>query len=234
MAMSVHEHWFYPKIRHADATVSNYTYPTSKVVCVGRNYLAHARELNNPVPQEPLLFIKPNSSLSDLTAGVNLPAIAAECHHEVEIAILISRRATAIEAREAKDYIAGVGLALDLTLREVQERLKKQGQPWEKAKAFDGSCPVTEFISLSEEADLANLNFHLAINDKMVQQANSSEMIFPVDMLLSDISRHFTLYPGDIVLTGTPSGVGPLNRHDELSLALNSTQWRSVVDAADE
>lgn len=190
-----------------------------KMVCVGRNYADHAKELNNPVPEQPLLFIKPATAAVAMSAPIVLPADLGVCHHELELAVLIAAplcRATPAEARAA---IAGVGLALDLTLREVQDQLKQQGQPWERAKAFDGACPLSRFVS-SQGLDLQALELQLFRNGHLQQAGNTRQMLFPVVDLLVEISRSFTLLPGDVVLTGTPAGVGPLQPGDQLKACL--------------
>lgn len=190
-----------------------------KIVCVGRNYAAHAAELNNPVPEEPLLFIKPESAACDLDQAISLPL--EECHYETELAVLIGSTLSKASKAEVIDAILGVGLALDLTLRQVQSRLKKQGHPWEIAKSFDGSCPLSSFIPLEKLGDLEGLNFTLRVNNELRQQGHSSEMLTPIVALIQFISGHFTLKPGDVVLTGTPQGVGVLNSGDHLAFQLS-------------
>ncbi|MEH6711762.1 MAG: fumarylacetoacetate hydrolase family protein [Paraglaciecola polaris] len=195
--------------------------PLGKVVCVGRNYLEHIQELNNEVPQEPLLFIKPNTALCDLAQPINLPKVQGSCHHELEIAILIGQRLTNSDEQSARKSILGVGLSLDLTLREVQDRLKGQGQPWERAKSFDLSCPTSTFVPISDIPIEQNIEFSMAVNGKLTQQGNSAHMMHDILSLLVEISRTFTLLPGDIVLTGTPKGVGPLTENDDLTICLS-------------
>ena len=219
--------WFVPQLKSygtgADFSVSDYEYATSKVVCVGRNYQAHAAELNNPVPKEPLLFIKPNSCLTPLES-IQLPRSESSCHHELEVALLISERLSNASTDQVMSAITGIGLALDLTLREVQSELKAKGHPWEKAKAFDDSCPVSHFEPVSAIDDLDLLDFGMTKNGDWVQRGEVKDMIFNIPTLLQDISSHFTLMPGDIVLTGTPEGVGPLTTGDELAFYLNGKQ----------
>ncbi|TQV76999.1 fumarylacetoacetate hydrolase family protein [Aliikangiella marina] len=223
------EQWFVPELINKSGDKINYQYPTSKVVCVGRNYVEHARELNNPVPKAPLLFIKPNSSLRSLRAGIVLPDLPFSCHYETELALLIGKTIKHNENENLLSKITGIGLALDLTLRDLQQKLKTDGKPWEKAKAFDGSCPVSEFIHIQDKDDLNTIRFELRRNQELVQQAQPSEMIFSIEELLIDASRYFTLYPGDILLTGTPAGVGQLELGDELTLQLNHMQWQTRV-----
>ncbi len=196
-----------------------YPYATSKVVCVGRNYREHAAELNNPVPQSPLLFIKSTNTLVDLSKPFDLPHGSGDCHHELEIALLIGKPVSQKTDFE-KSCIAGVGIALDLTLRDLQSSLKSKGHPWERAKSFDGACPVSEFIPTERFADLQKIDFSMKKNGLMVQQGNSQSMIFSIKSLIQSISACFSLYPGDIVLTGTPKGVAKLTSGDQLAFRL--------------
>ena len=193
-----------------------------KIVCVGRNYAEHARELNNPVPTEPLLFIKPATSAVSLTEPVIIPTDRGRCHFETEIALLIAKPLTQASVEQAQAAIMGVGVALDLTLRDVQEQLKEKGHPWEKAKAFDGSCPLSAFVPASDIRDWNAIGITMSKNGVLQQDDTSGSMITPVFSLLSIISQHFTLLPGDVVLTGTPKGVGQLNPGDRLSVALDN------------
>ncbi len=186
-----------------------------KIVCVGRNYAAHAAELNNPIPAEPILFMKPASAACDLAQPLRIPQDRGSVHHETELAILIGAPLQNGDAAQARAAIAGVGIALDLTLRDVQDKLKKQGQPWERAKAFDGAYPVSPFIS-AEQVDLQNLSLQLYRNDKLQQDGNTAQMLFGVVDLIVEISKNFSLQPGDIISTGTPAGVGPLQSGDTL------------------
>lgn len=169
----------------------------SKVVCIGRNYVDHARELNNEVPTSPVIFIKPNSAISgELQAGSDEPL-----HYEGEIALLIMDGAA-----------AGVGFGLDLTRRELQSTLKKKGLPWERAKGFDGSAVFSDFVALNDP--LESLRLQLDINEQRVQEGGYGEMIFKPAFLIEAIGRDFTLEDGDIIMTGTPSGVGAFRRGD--------------------
>ncbi len=199
-----------------------FPYAVGKCVCVGRNYAAHAAELNNPVPSTPLLFIKPADAAVALTPQINIPSQWGSVHHELEVAILIKNRLQSATETEAHNAIAGVGLALDLTLRDVQDQLKKQGHPWEAAKAFDGASPLSHFIDIDQVADLENVEFSLKRNGKIQQQGNSAQMLFPIVSLIAYMSTIFTLNPGDVILTGTPVGVGPLAEGDTLELQLGT------------
>ncbi|MDG1164108.1 MAG: fumarylacetoacetate hydrolase family protein [Porticoccaceae bacterium] len=203
--------------------------PVGKVVCVGRNYAAHAKELNNPVPTEPVLFIKPNTSIVSLAESIFIPTHLGQCHFETEMSILIGTQLGAgCNEEQAQAAIAGVGLALDLTLRELQQQLKDKSLPWEKAKSFDGACPASEFVSASRVANLQNQQIQLHQNQQLRQDGNSADMLTPVLPLLVYISQFFTLMPGDMVLTGTPAGVGPLAVGDQLHLSLSDLIQRQT------
>ncbi len=195
--------------------------PLGKVVCVGRNYAAHARELNNPVPTEPVLFIKPNTALATLGEAIFIPSHLGGCHFETEMSILIGQPLTECNEAQAQAAILGVGIGLDLTLRDLQQQLKDKGLPWEKAKSFDGACPASEFISPDQLGDLQHQQIRLSLNQQVRQDGNSADMLTPVLPLLVYISQFFTLLPGDLVFTGTPAGVGPLAIGDQLELSLS-------------
>lgn len=191
-----------------------------KIVCVGRNYADHAKELDNPVPSEPLLFIKPATSAVVLEGTLAAPFSRGEVHYEAELALLIGETLTHATTDEAERAIVGIGLALDLTLRDVQTRLKEKGHPWEVAKAFDGACPLSNFLPLGRIPNWNALTFELSIDGELCQHGEGADMLFPVPSLVAEMSRHFTLEPGDVVLTGTPSGVGALPRGAALRLTL--------------
>ncbi|MDN3554595.1 fumarylacetoacetate hydrolase family protein [Halomonas maura] len=194
--------------------------PLGKIVCVGRNYAEHARELDNPVPNEPLLFIKPATSAVNLESPIAAPSERDDVHYETELALLIGHPLTHASAEEAERAIVGIGLALDLTLRAVQAELKEKGQPWEVAKAFDGACPLSAFLPLEAAPNWSGLEFTLTVDGETRQHGRGADMLFPVPELVAEMSRHFTLAPGDVVLTGTPAGVGKLPRGAELRLEL--------------
>ena len=218
--------------QHRDLQGQLLPYGVGKVVCVGRSYRDHALELNNPIPSEPLLFIKPATSLVSLTAPLMLPKGLGAIHHEVEVALLIGKPLCQADATTAMASIVGVGLALDLTLRDVQDKLKKQGHPWERAKAFDGSCPVSRFATPDTLADLSALDFSLRVNGQLRQVGNTRDLMWPIGQLLAVMSQCFTLEPGDIVLTGTPKGVNELMAKDSLELQLDGHLSFSATVAA--
>lgn len=201
--------------------------PLGKIVCVGRNYAAHAEELNNPIPEEPLLFIKPATAVVPMAEPVHLPRGRGSCHFEGELALLIGQPLTEANAADVPAAIAGLGLALDLTLRELQSDLKKLGQPWEKAKGFDGACPLSPFVKLDWLPDWDNLTYTLWLNGEIRQRGKSNHMLTPILDLVAYISSHFTLLPGDVVLTGTPAGVGELQVGDKVAMGLEEDWLRA-------
>lgn len=196
--------------------------PVGKVVCVGRNYADHARELGNEVPAEPVLFMKPATALCHLDAPIQMPEGCGAVHHEVEMAVLIGAALTHASVDEAREAVVAYGIGLDLTLRDVQDQLKAKGLPWEKAKAFDGSAPMSGWIAARGVSTRQNLDVLLEVNDTVRQYGHTGQMLFPVFPLVAEISRHFTLLPGDMVLTGTPKGVGPLHSGDRLAARLGN------------
>lgn len=194
--------------------------PIGKAICVGRNYEEHIKELNSLATGRPLLFMKPSSAFSDVEKPIAIPAGMGECHNELEIALLIGGKVDKHIPFNPKKHVVGVGLALDLTLRDVQNACKEKGHPWEIAKAFDGSCPLSKFVQIGP-SEYQNLHFQLSVNGELRQSGNSAHMIFDIPALIDEIRQYFTLQPGDVVLTGTPKGVGPLQEGDVLSLSLS-------------
>ncbi|GAC20410.1 fumarylacetoacetate hydrolase family protein [Paraglaciecola arctica] len=207
--------------KHIDSDGKSIDLPVGKVVCVGRNYLQHIKELENEVPSEPLLFIKPSTALSSLIQPVVIPKNLGPCHNELELAVLIKTTLCQASIPDAEAAIWGIGLGLDLTLRDVQTALKKQGHPWERAKSFDRSCPMSQFVAKEQFDTLSDIDFSLRVNNEIRQQGNSQEMLFPILNLLTNMSNAFTLLPGDIVMTGTPKGVAALSVDDQLNIELN-------------
>ncbi|EAT11295.1 fumarylacetoacetate hydrolase family protein [Bermanella marisrubri] len=192
-----------------------------KVVCVGRNYAEHAKELGNEIPAEPILFMKPATSLVALEPSFTIPTHQGSVHHELEIALLIGETAKNIEAKSAWRMVSHVGLALDLTLRDVQTKLKEKSHPWEIAKAFDGACPISKWLPLSDIVNRNDMEISLYKNGQLQQNGRSTQMLNDIPRLLSYMSEYFSLQPGDVILTGTPAGVGPLHVEDELTLMLD-------------
>lgn len=197
-------------------------FPLGKVVCVGRNYAEHAAELNNPIPSEPLLFIKAGSCTVALNDSFAIPQDRGVVHYEAEIAVLIGKPLSKQpSAEEVRDAISGFAPALDLTLRDVQAKLKEKGLPWELAKSFDGAYVLAPFVSGDTYPDLADIGISLSINGELRQNGNSSAMLNPIIGLIQHIAGHFSLQPGDVISTGTPAGVGPLASGDQLEIALS-------------
>lgn len=192
--------------------------PVGKVVCVGRNYAEHAKELNNPVPTSPILFMKPSTAIVALEEGFTIPQDQGECHHELELAVLIGKPLKNASEADVRDAILGYGIGLDLTLRDLQNRLKEKSHPWEVAKAFDGANPLSGFIAAAKIPRPDNVDIALLVNGVVRQQGNTADMITPVIALIVYISRHFTLLPGDVIMTGTPAGVAALHSGDALEL----------------
>ncbi len=203
--------------------------PVGKAVCVGRNYAAHAKELGNVVPDAPILFLKPSTSIVPLSPSFSIPSDRGSCHHETEIAVLIGQTISKIDVKDAAEAIAGYGLALDLTLRDLQNQLKKQGYPWEVAKAFDGACPLSPFMKPEQLGDVYHTEFTLMVNGEPRQQGLTDDMITHVYELIAYISQIFTLEAGDIVLTGTPEGVAALAVGDQLVLSVVGQRFETVI-----
>ncbi|MEZ0121343.1 MAG: fumarylacetoacetate hydrolase family protein [Candidatus Reddybacter sp.] len=191
-----------------------------KVVCVGLNYAAHVAEMNSKNIGEPLLFIKPATALTAIAEPIHIPEGRGACHFESEMALLIGQPLKNCKEDDVIDAIAGVGIALDLTLRDLQKQLKEAGQPWEKAKGWDGACPISPFVKAEEVEDLQDVDIKLWQNNVLKQSGNTRKMLTPVLPLITYISQFFSLQPGDVVLTGTPEGVGPLQVGDALKLEL--------------
>lgn len=188
-----------------------------KIICIGRNYVAHAKELNNEVPDEPVFFMKPDSALLRNNDPFYFPGWTNDVHHEIELVLKIKRLGKNIEKRFAHRYYDEIGLGIDFTARDVQQKLKEKGLPWEKAKAFDQSAVLgNTFIDKNEFPDLKNISFRLLKNGNLVQDGNSSLMIFDFDEIISQISRYITLKIGDLIYTGTPAGVGAVGIGDRL------------------
>lgn len=195
----------------------------SKVLCVGRNYKEHARELSNPIPESPLIFIKPATSLINIEDKLKIPFHLGEIHYEIELALLFKEEiptGSEITQELLHESIYGVAIALDLTRRKLQNTLKEKGHPWEMAKAFDNSCPIGPFICQNDMTKFTNIDFELKINDKTVQLGNSQDMIFSLTDIIKEITSAISINAGDVLLTGTPKGVGALSQGDQLSLRL--------------
>jgi 2-keto-4-pentenoate hydratase/2-oxohepta-3-ene-1,7-dioic acid hydratase in catechol pathway len=188
-----------------------------KIICIGRNYVAHIRELDNEMPDEPIFFMKPDSSLLRNNDPFFIPDWTNEVHHEIELVLRVSRLGKGIEKRFAHRYYNQIGLGVDFTARDIQNQLKAKGLPWEKSKAFDRAAVLgNSFIPKGSFDDLKNIQFRLDINGETVQYGNSGLMIYGFDHIISNISNYVTLKIGDLIYTGTPAGVGPVKPGDHL------------------
>ena len=208
---------------------SGQKFPIGKIVCLARNYAEHARELGNETPVAPVLFMKPASSVIGDGEAVRIPAYSQECHYEVELAVLIGKQCRAVSADNAREYVAGYGLAIDMTLRDVQNSLKAKGLPWEIAKGFDTACPLSEFVPASAVTDPHNLCLRLSVNGVLRQDGCSSDMINRVPQIIAHISEIFTLEPGDVILTGTPAGVGQVVAGDVMDAEIEGVARLTIT-----
>lgn len=188
-----------------------------KILCIGRNYIDHAKEMNSPVPKSPVIFMKPETALLPKNHPFHYPAFTHDLHYEVEIVVRINRVGKHIEERFAHKYFNEIGIGIDFTARDLQAELKQKGLPWEKAKAWDHSAPLsTKFIQVKDIKDLSSISFSLKKNGSTVQEGNTGDMIFSIERLIAEISKYFTLKIGDLIFTGTPAGVGSVAIGDEL------------------
>jgi len=185
-----------------------------KIIGVGRNFQDHATELGNPVPKKPLLFMKPASSIIYEGESIEIPLGCQEIHHEIELGVVMKGLCKNVSEQESMDFVAGYVLALDMTARDFQNEAKAKGEPWMMAKCFDTSCPLGEFIPKEKLADPCDVQLRCSVNDQLRQDGHTKDMIFSVPTLISYISKFFTLEEGDLILTGTPKGVGPLKHGD--------------------
>jgi len=186
-----------------------------KIICIGRNYTEHIEELKNERPESPVLFLKPDSAILPKKMPFFIPSFSDDIHYEVEILIKINKVGKHIDAKFAHKYYDEIGLGIDFTARDIQKQCKEKGLPWEKAKAFDGSAVVGEFVA-KENIDMDNVDFKLFKNDTLVQHGCSKNMLWGFDELIAYVSRYFTLKKGDIIFTGTPAGVGKVTENDVL------------------
>jgi acylpyruvate hydrolase len=209
-------------MKTAKIPATNQEFPIGKIVCLARNYAEHARELGNETPAAPVLFMKPASSVIGDGEAVRIPSYSQECHYEVELAVLIGKQARNVTTERALECVAGFGVAIDMTLRDVQNSLKAKGLPWEIAKGFDTSCPLSDFVPAAAVADPHALNLKLAVNGEGRQNGTSSDMINRIPQIIAHISGIFTLDPGDVILTGTPAGVGRVAAGDVMTAEIVS------------
>jgi len=187
-----------------------------KIICMGLNYRQHCAEMGWELPSEPVVFLKPDSAILINNKPFFLPDFSDNIHYEAEVVVKISRIGKSIAAKYAHRYYKEVTIGIDITARDIQSRQIKAGFPWDLAKGFDGAAPLGTFIPLSEDRQIDNLDFSLKINGKIVQESNTSDLIFGVDKIIEYVSKFYTLKIGDLIFTGTPSGVGKLNKNDNL------------------
>jgi 2-keto-4-pentenoate hydratase/2-oxohepta-3-ene-1,7-dioic acid hydratase in catechol pathway len=200
-----------------------------KIICIGLNYRKHAIELGWTVPEEPVVFLKPDSSILKNNKPIFLPDFSTNIHYEVEVVIKICKLGKGISAKFAPRYYDEITLGIDITARDLQNQLAAEGMPWEISKCFDGAAPLGRFIPVTGDTDMANLDFKLEINGKVVQKGNTSDMIFGVNELVEYVSRFFTLKTGDLIFTGTPPGVGQLHKNDNLVAYLDDEQLLDIM-----
>jgi acylpyruvate hydrolase len=198
-----------------------------KILCIGRNYADHISELNNERPSEPVVFLKPDTAVLKDNEPFYHPDFSKDIHHEVEIVLKINKVGKNIESKFAHKYYDEIGIGIDFTARDLQSKLKEKGLPWEKAKAFDNSAPISGFVSKSQFTDLMNLNFHLEINGEVRQKGNTEMMLWNFDEIIAEISKYFTLKTGDLIFTGTPAGVGKVNIGDRLVAFVEGVEMMS-------
>ncbi|MDG2475473.1 MAG: fumarylacetoacetate hydrolase family protein [Flavobacteriaceae bacterium] len=199
-----------------------------KIICIGRNYSDHINELSNTRPSNPVVFLKPDSSIIAKNQNFIIPAFSNEIHHEVELVVKINKVGKHIDQTFANKYFSEIGLGIDFTARDIQNNLKEKGHPWEKSKAFDNSCLVGDFINKDKFEDLSRIDFSLKKNNQLVQSGNSSNMLWKIDELISYVSQYFTLKIGDLIFTGTPAGVSKVESEDLLEGYINSSKMFSL------
>jgi len=198
-----------------------------KIICVGRNYGEHAKELGNEIPEDPVIFMKPDTALLKKGSDFYIPEFSDDIHYELEVVLKISKGGKYIQKENASKHYDEIGLGIDFTARDLQSKLKGKGLPWELAKGFDGSAVVSDFVS-KDSYDLENLNFSLIKNDEKVQDGNTSEMIFSPEDIIAFASQYFTLRVGDLIFTGTPKGVGKVSENDLLEAYLEDQKLFSL------
>ncbi|PKP54006.1 MAG: 2-hydroxyhepta-2,4-diene-1,7-dioate isomerase [Bacteroidetes bacterium HGW-Bacteroidetes-1] len=189
-----------------------------KIICIGRNYVEHAKELNNPVPDKPVFFMKPDTSLLPPHNPFFYPDFSTDIHYEVELVLKVSKTGRSIAEKFAHNYYDEIGIGIDFTARDLQTECKKKGLPWEIAKAFDFSAPIGRFLPKKSFTDLQNIDFGLKINDEWRQRGNSRDMIFSFEKIIAFVSQFVMLRKGDYIFTGTPEGVGPARINDHFEL----------------
>jgi 2-keto-4-pentenoate hydratase/2-oxohepta-3-ene-1,7-dioic acid hydratase in catechol pathway len=199
-----------------------------KIFCIGRNYAEHAKEMGNEVPDEPIIFMKPKSALVQGHTPFYYPEFTNELHYEAELVVRISKNGKYIQEKHSSNYYNAISVGIDFTARDIQQKLKEKGLPWEKAKAFDNSAAVGKFVDITPAFNKKNINFSLTKNKEVVQKVNSSEMIFTIDQIVANISNYFSINIGDLIYTGTPAGAGECMVGDLLEAFLEKEEVLSI------
>ncbi len=189
-----------------------------RIFCIARNYAAHAKEMGNAVPSEPVIFMKPATSLVHVGEPLKVPVSQGSVHHEMELVVMLGKEGVAISPEAALAHVSKVTLGIDLTLRDVQNRLKKAGHPWEQCKSFDGSAIIGDFVDWPAKANIQDIEMRCLVNGKLRQQGNTRDMLFPVADIIAFLSQYWRLLAGDLIYTGTPAGVGPLIPGDRIEI----------------
>ena len=217
-----------PHISFTDGTQQT----VQTIYCIGRNYAKHAIELKNAVPDEPVVFLKPAASIIQHQESIVIPRQSNDVHHEVELVLSIGKKAKNVSQEAALSYINGVGIGIDVTARDLQSKAKKAGKPWSIAKGFDTFAPVSSFQKTDISTTYHQTEVELFVNDELRQSGNTKDMLFPVPFLIQYLSEIFTLYPGDLIFTGTPEGVGPIQPGDVLRATLNNPKSELEVSVS--
>lgn len=207
-------------------------FTVGKIICIGQNYAEHAKEMNFEIPKSPVFFLKPPTAIISNGESIILPLISNDVHHEVELTVLLGKGGTNIPRETALTHVAGYGIGLDMTMRDVQLEAKKKGLPWTLAKGFDTAAPLSEFVPASKVSNPATLTVQLKVNGIKRQSSSTSNLIFPVDVLIAYISQFITLERGDVLYTGTPEGVSRVNHGDTLEASLLNTDGTIIVSLA--
>ncbi len=199
-----------------------------KIICIGRNYASHIAELKNEKPTDPVIFLKPDTAILLKNQPFFIPEFSNDVHHEVEVLVKINKIGKHIDAKFAHKYYDEIGLGIDFTARDLQEKLKEKGLPWEKAKAFDGAAVIGNFLDKKTFDNINNIKFSLQKNGTVVQEASTETMLWKIDQLIEYVSKYFTLKIGDVIFTGTPAGVGKVNTNDLLDGYIEDTKMFSI------
>ena len=199
-----------------------------KIICIGRNYAEHAKELGNEIPENPVIFMKPDTAVLKKGSDFYIPEFSDDVHYELEVVLKICKEGKHIADKFAANYYDEIGLGIDFTARDLQNKLKEKGLPWEKSKAFDGSAIIGDFLPKNSFTSLENINFELTNNGKSVQKGNTSQMLWKIDELIAYVSQYFTLKKGDLIFTGTPEGVAKVSEKDVLEGFINDKKLFSL------